>query len=79
MCGLCYEKKAVDLWIWKAQKYPLQPGADATAAILYAAMGNAGKAEAYIERLKSKQPDLAEQIQVMTRQILRGTHPAFPR
>ena len=65
---------------WEAaQKYPLQPGADATGAILYAAMGNAGKAEACIGRLKSKQPDLAEQIQVTTRQILRGTHPAFPQ
>lgn len=64
---------------WKtAQQYPAQPGADATAAILYAAMGNAEKAEEYIGRLKESFPAWVSQTQQMTRQILDGTHPAFP-
>ena len=65
---------------WKAaQQYPLQPGADATAAILYAAMGDAEKTAGYIESLSSKLPAWVEQTRQMTGQILSGTHPAFPR
>lgn len=64
---------------WKsAQQYPAQPGADATGAILYAAMGNADKTAEYIERLKEKLPAWVAQTQQMTQQILSGTHPAFP-
>ncbi len=64
---------------WKeAQKYPLQPGADAAAAILYAAMGNAEKSAAHIEKLKEEFPAWVAQTQAMTQQILSGTHPAFP-
>ncbi len=64
---------------WKeAQKYPLQPGADAAAAILYAAMGDAEKSAAHIEKLKEKFPAWVAQTQAMTQQILSGTHPAFP-
>lgn len=63
---------------WKeAQKYPMQPGADATAAILYAAMGDKEKATTHIQLLEQKQPALAPQIREMTRQILDGTHPSF--
>ncbi len=65
---------------WKeAQKYPLQPGADATAAILYAAMGDAEKTAAHMEQLKEKLPEWVAQTQQMTDQILSGTHPAFPK
>lgn len=65
---------------WQAaQQYPLQPGADATAAILYAAMGNAEKTEAHIRRLSASFPAWVPQTQEMTRQILSGTHPAFPK
>lgn len=64
---------------WKAaQQYPAQPGADATAAILYAAMGNAEKAAEHINSLKEKFPAWVAQTQEMTGQILSGTHPAFP-
>ena len=64
---------------WKAaQQYPTQPGADATAAILYAAMGNAEKTAQHIEQLKQKFPAWIAQTQEMTQQILSGTHPAFP-
>ena len=64
---------------WKeAQAYPLQPAASATAAILYAAMGDAEKTAQHIGQLKEKLPPLAAQTQEMTRQILDGTHPAFP-
>ena len=61
-----------------AQKYPLQPGADATAAILYAAMQNAEKTAAHIQQLKEKLPEWVAQTVEMTRQILDGTHPASP-
>ena len=65
---------------WKAaQQYPAQPGADATAAILYAAMGNAEKTAWHIEQLKAKFPAWVAQTQQMTQQILSGTHPAFPK
>ena len=61
----------------EAQKYPAQPGADATAAILYAAMGNAGKTEEHIRSLREKFPAWVEQTRQMTQQILSGTHPDF--
>ena len=65
---------------WQAaQQYPAQPGADATAAILYAAMGNKEKSAAYIQQVKEKLPALLPQIQSTVQQILDGTHPAFPR
>ena len=63
----------------EAQRYPLQPGADATAAILYAAMGSAEKTEAHLRALREKFPAWAGQTESMTRDILAGTHPAFPR
>lgn len=64
---------------WKeAQKYPQQPGADATAAILYAAMGDAERAVEHLGELQKKCPSWAAQTEEMTRQILSGTHPAFP-
>jgi len=63
----------------QAQQYPLQPGADATAAILYAAMGNREKTAEHIKKLSEKHPDWCPQTENMTRQILEGTHPAFPR
>lgn len=62
----------------QAQKYPLQPGADATAAILYAAMGDAEKTAEYIRRLGEQNPAWVPQTQEMTQQILAGLHPAFP-
>ena len=60
-----------------AQQYPAQPGADATAAILYAAMGNAKNTAKYIERLKINYPAWVAQTKEMTEQILSGTHPLF--
>ncbi len=68
-------KKAWDA----AQKYPAQPGADATAAILYAAIGDEEKTAQHIEQLKTKFPVWVAQTQEMTGQILKGTHPAFPK
>lgn len=62
-----------------AQQYPAQPGANATAAILYAAMGDAEKTAAHINLLKEKFPAWVPQTQQMTQQILNGTHPAFPK
>ncbi len=68
--------EAEKAWI-KAQKYPLQPGADATAAILYAAMDNEEKVEYYIEELKVEFPVWVSNTVVMTGQILSGAHPHF--
>lgn len=62
-----------------AQQYPAQPGANATAAILYAAMGDVEKTAIHINRLKEKFPAWVPQTQQMTQQILNGTHPAFPK
>lgn len=61
-----------------AQQYPAQPGADATAAILYAAMRNEEKTSQHINCLKEKFPAWVTQTEQMTQQILNGTHPAFP-
>lgn len=60
-----------------AQRYPAQPGADATGAILYAAMGDRNKTEHYICCLREHYPAWVLQTQQMTQQILDGTHPAF--
>lgn len=60
-----------------AQRYPLQPGADATAAILFAAIGNTEKATEYIARLNERDPALAGQTKQIAQQILDGRHPAF--
>ncbi len=63
---------------WKAaQKYPLQAGASATAAILYAAMGDAEKSNQYINKLRQTESAWAAQTQAMTQQILDGVHPHF--
>lgn len=65
---------------WRAaQQYPAQPGADATAAILYAAMGDAEKSAEHVNKLQDKYPEWVAQIKQMTGQILSGTHPAFPK
>ena len=61
----------------EGQKYPSRPGVEAAAAILYAAMGNKEKTAAYIEKLKETCPQWVEQTQIMTSQILNGSHPAF--
>lgn len=63
-------------WI-AAQKFPAQPGAAATGAILYAAMGNTGKVAELMEQLKQTLPAWVAQTQEMTQAILNGTHPAF--
>ena len=70
--------QAEKAWI-EAIKYPAQPGADATGAVLYAAMGDRVKAKAYLELLQETCPGAVAQISQMTRQILDGTHPAFLR
>ncbi len=65
---------------WNASRqYPAQPGADATAAILYAAMGDGEKTAHHIRCLKEKLPAWVAQTEQMTGQILSGTHPAFPK
>ena len=69
-------ERAEKAWI-AAQRYPAQPGAAATGAILYAAMGNAEKTAEWLEKLKKTQPAWVAQTQEMTDAILNGTHPAF--
>ncbi len=74
---MLYQYSAAETAWQNAQNYPLQPGASATAAILYAAMGDAQKVRAYLEDLKLKSPAWVPQTQAMTQQILKGTHPHF--
>ncbi len=69
---------AEDAWK-RAQKYPLQPGADSTAAILYAAMGDSEKTAVHIENLKNEFPMWVDQTETMAQQILNGEHPHFPK
>jgi len=65
---------------WKlSRQYPAPPGADATAAILYAAMGQEEKSAEHLGRLSESFPEWVDQTREMTRQILNGTHPAFPK
>ena len=69
--------QAEKAWL-AAQKYPQQSAAAATAAILYAAMGNREQVSVWLTRLKKDNPALVPQTEAMTEQILNGTHPAFP-
>lgn len=73
-----FEGAAFTLWQSWERRYTLQPGADAAAAILYAAMGDAEKVAVHMERLEKSYPAYAARTREMTRQILSGTHPAFP-
>ena len=63
----------------RAQQCPLQPGAEATAAILYAAMGDRVTAERHLRSLEEKFPAWVGPTRAMTEQILAGEHPDFPR
>lgn len=59
--------------VWNAaQGYPLQPGAEATAAILFAALGNRQRAAEYLQRLEKSQHALAAQVGQTVRQLLNG-------
>lgn len=65
--------------VWKtAQKYPLQPNANAVAAILYAAIGNAEKSIEYLGKLKENFSALALETHKLVQQILSGASPDFP-
>ena len=73
-----FEGAAFALWqSWETVH--LAAWADAAAAILYAAMGDAEKVAVHVERLEKSYPAYAARTREMTRQILSGTHPAFPR
>ena len=65
-------------WV-AAQKFPAQPGAAATGAILYAAKGRKAEVDALIAQLKQTMPAWVAQTEEMTQAILDGTHPAFPK
>lgn len=56
----------------EARKFPLQPGAEATAAVLYAALGDRDRAGEYLRSLEQKQPALAEQVRQTVQQLLNG-------
>lgn len=60
-----------------AQRFPAQPGAAATGAILYAAMGNREKTQELIGQLKQTLPAWVAQTEEMTQAILNGMHPDF--
>ena len=70
-------QEAEEIWNTKISILPGQPGSAATAAILYAAMGNKEMVAHYIEVLKRDFPAWVNQTEAMTDAILRGEHPAF--
>lgn len=64
--------------VWQeAQRYPLRPGASATAAMLYAAMGDRERTAGCIEALRKELPQWLSQTMGATDLILRGAHPHF--
>lgn len=54
-----------------------QPGRDATAAVLYAAMGKAEDAENCLSWVKEENPQLEAAVRTAVEQILRGENPHF--
>ncbi|MBQ9959618.1 MAG: hypothetical protein IJP01_04605 [Oscillospiraceae bacterium] len=63
---------------WKqAEKYPLQPAAYATAAILCAALKDRERCDEYLEKLGQRMPALLPQTRRTAYQILSNLHPAF--
>ncbi len=66
---LCQYDQAELAWR-EAEKYPLQPEANAVAAILYAAMGDAERVADYIGRLNETLPARVEEIRMQTRKIM---------
>lgn len=79
-CLTCLHRYPAAEKAWEnAQQYPAQPGADATAAILYAAMGSKEKAEEHLRLLQEKYPAWLDQTKTMVTELLNGTHPAFPK
>lgn len=71
----CY-RDAASAWK-KAEQYPLPPGAESVAAILFAAMKDPEKTAYYTEMVREKCPMFLKHTQDTTRQILDGTHPHF--
>jgi len=61
----------------KAAQLPVQPASAATAAILYAAMGQSDKTALCIAQLEHQRSELAQQTKEMTAQIMAGEHPHF--
>ena len=69
--------EAEQLWNTAVRSLPLRPGSAATAAVLFAAMGNAQKVEVCLARLKQEASPLLDQTRQMTQMILQGEHPHF--
>lgn len=59
------------------QLLPQQPGRSATAAILYAAMGDKEKAEHFLEQTSEQTPVMSASTQKFADEILSGIHPHF--
>lgn len=61
----------------QAQKYPMQPGAYAAGAMLYAVLGDKEKLEEMMAILKNRYPAWVKQTQQNTQDVLAHTHPHF--
>ena len=61
----------------EAEKYPQQPAAYATAAILYAALKDRERCDEYLAKLDGTMPALLPQTRRTAYQILSNLHPAF--
>ena len=61
----------------KAAMLPVQPASAATAAVLYAAMGQPDKTARCLTQLASQRSDLLEQTKATAEKILNSEHPHF--
>lgn len=61
----------------KAQTFPMQPGAYAAAAMLYAAQGDREQTGEMIAVLQEKYPAWVEKTRLTTEQVLNRAHPHF--
>lgn len=74
---MMHRYKDAEAALEKARCFSTPMGAEATGAVLYAAMGDPEKAEAYLTELGEKCPDMVDLIRETTQRILDGTHPDF--
>ena len=81
LCSVCTMKhdyvKAEDALRLSCEAYAAYPGREATAAMLYAAMGNAELTDRYLSMLREASSPYFEQTKSVAERIMRGEHPHF--
>ena len=81
LCSVCTMKhdyvKAEDALRLSCEAYAAYPGREATAAMLYAAMGDAELTERYLSMLREAESPYFEQTKSAAARIMSGEHPHF--